>query len=33
MNYKNYSTSELIFMANKMLDDLYSLLYKMDKDR
>lgn len=31
-NYKNYSTEELIIIANKMLDDLDALLYKMDCD-
>lgn len=31
-NYKNYSTKKLIIIANKMLDDLDALLYKMDCD-
>ena len=31
-DYKDYSTKELIIIANKMLDDLDTLLYKMDCD-
>lgn len=31
-DYKDYSTEELIIIANKMFDDLDTLFYKMDCD-